>query len=300
MADVLDSRFLKGIKVEASLRFGTTRMKVAELIELSVGECLLLDEPMHEPLNLVIDGHVVARGVLVQSGQQRMLKLTAVATADGSDVATQEPDPKANTGSPAPAEVARVDAGQIGLEALAALPHGAPIEIIARWAGDDGQALLASLRSASATEELSAWFNEELPRHIQSFVGRVSGGDPDEATLRKEWVDAEFVVLLDRLAEIHTLACTDAFMGHEPAGPTAERLAKLIYFEVGAACLAEGWFSLTAVVPYETAFDENVHEAAGPEVRVKGAKGLVVKVESVGRVNAEGEVICKPKVLVGR
>ena len=60
--------FLGSVKVRLSVRVGGAEVSVAELMGFKEGSVVELDELVDEPLDVIIDGHVVARGVLVAVG----------------------------------------------------------------------------------------------------------------------------------------------------------------------------------------------------------------------------------------
>lgn len=56
---------LGGVKVMLSTTLGSVRLTVAELMALKDGSVLRLDRLANEPVDLLLDGKVVARGQLV-------------------------------------------------------------------------------------------------------------------------------------------------------------------------------------------------------------------------------------------
>jgi flagellar motor switch protein FliN/FliY len=80
---VLDSAlpFLGSVKVRVSVRVGGAQTTVAELLELKQGAVLALDRLVDEPLDVLVDEHVVARGMLVAVGENFGVRITQTATA---------------------------------------------------------------------------------------------------------------------------------------------------------------------------------------------------------------------------
>ena len=68
--------FLGAVKVTIDVRAGRLESTVAELLALSEGEVLTLDRAVDQPLDVLLDGHVVARGTLVAVGDQFGLRVT--------------------------------------------------------------------------------------------------------------------------------------------------------------------------------------------------------------------------------
>jgi len=60
--------FLGSVKVRLAVRVGGAEISVADLLGFKEGSLVELDQLLDEPLEVMIDGHVVARGVLVAVG----------------------------------------------------------------------------------------------------------------------------------------------------------------------------------------------------------------------------------------
>lgn len=67
--DVTNLDVLKDIELPVSLRFGRTRMTLQELVRLGTGSVIPLDGSAGDPVELLVNGRVVARGeaVIVQN-----------------------------------------------------------------------------------------------------------------------------------------------------------------------------------------------------------------------------------------
>jgi len=68
--------FLGAVKVRVCVRVGGTETTVSELLELKEGSVLALDRLVDEPLDVLVDGHVVARGALVAIGEHFGVRIT--------------------------------------------------------------------------------------------------------------------------------------------------------------------------------------------------------------------------------
>ena len=73
--------FLGSVKVQVSVRVGSAEASVAELLDLKQGSLLALDRLVDEPLDVLVDGHVVARGMLVAVGEHFGVRITETALA---------------------------------------------------------------------------------------------------------------------------------------------------------------------------------------------------------------------------
>jgi flagellar motor switch protein FliN len=68
--------FLKSVKVRVSVRVGETETSVSELLALKVGGTLTLNRLVDQPLDILVDDHIVARGTLVAVGDHFGVRLT--------------------------------------------------------------------------------------------------------------------------------------------------------------------------------------------------------------------------------
>lgn len=83
---------LKDIDVGVSVELGTTSMRLRDICTLAEGQVVMLDRLVDEPLELLVNGKVVARGEVVAEGNRFALRIIELAD-DG-----EEPD-----AGPAPA-----------------------------------------------------------------------------------------------------------------------------------------------------------------------------------------------------
>jgi flagellar motor switch protein FliN/FliY len=75
--------FLNAVKVRLAVRVGGAEISVAELLELKQGAVLSLDRLVEQPLDVLVDEHVVARGMLVAVGDHFGVRITEAATLSG-------------------------------------------------------------------------------------------------------------------------------------------------------------------------------------------------------------------------
>jgi flagellar motor switch protein FliN/FliY len=68
--------FLKSVKVRVVVRVGQAETTVGELLEMKQGGVLALDRLVDQPLDVLVDEHVVARGTLVAVGDHFGVRLT--------------------------------------------------------------------------------------------------------------------------------------------------------------------------------------------------------------------------------
>jgi flagellar motor switch protein FliN len=73
--------FLGSVKIRLAVRIGTTHISVAELLKMQQGGVLPLDQLVDEPLDVLVDDLVVARGALVAVGDHFGVRITQTAIA---------------------------------------------------------------------------------------------------------------------------------------------------------------------------------------------------------------------------
>jgi len=73
--------FLGSVKVHVTVRVGGAEATVAQLLEMKHGSVLELDRFVDEPLDVLVDGHIVARGTLVAAGEHFGVRITEIASA---------------------------------------------------------------------------------------------------------------------------------------------------------------------------------------------------------------------------
>jgi flagellar motor switch protein FliN/FliY len=73
--------FLGAVKIHVAVRVGEVETSVSEIMQLKQGSVLALDRLVDEPLDVLVDQHVVARGVLVAVGEHFGVRITEAAIA---------------------------------------------------------------------------------------------------------------------------------------------------------------------------------------------------------------------------
>ncbi|WP_050765174.1 flagellar motor switch protein FliN [Fulvimarina pelagi] len=82
-ADKMDLDLVLDVSVTMQVVLGSARMSVSELLKLNRGSIVKLDTKVGDPIDVVVNGRVIARGeivVLDQDDQQFGVTLTEVAT----------------------------------------------------------------------------------------------------------------------------------------------------------------------------------------------------------------------------
>lgn len=69
---------IKDIKVRLSVRVGEAELTVQRLFELQEGQVVDLDKQTNEPVDIIVDGHTVARGTLVAVDENFGVRITEV------------------------------------------------------------------------------------------------------------------------------------------------------------------------------------------------------------------------------
>lgn len=66
------------IEVECQIRIGTLNLTIAELRELKSGQVLYLEQKTHEPVEIVLNNQVIARGELMSYEDKFAIQITEV------------------------------------------------------------------------------------------------------------------------------------------------------------------------------------------------------------------------------
>lgn len=77
---------VKDIPVTLSIELGRARMTLKELLELDQGAVVELDRMVDEPMDILVNGTLVAHGEVVVIDDTFGVRLTDVASPDGAQV----------------------------------------------------------------------------------------------------------------------------------------------------------------------------------------------------------------------
>jgi len=83
-ADKTDLGLLMDIELGVTLRFGSRRLLLREVLDLTPGAVLELDRQIHEPVEMVLDGRLLARGEIVVLNGNYALRITEIASGHGA------------------------------------------------------------------------------------------------------------------------------------------------------------------------------------------------------------------------
>lgn len=83
------------VKVQVSVQVGSVQTSVADLVALKQGAVLALDRLVDQPLDVLVDDHVVARGMLVAVGEHFGVCITEAATVDLGALTSDAAQPRA-------------------------------------------------------------------------------------------------------------------------------------------------------------------------------------------------------------
>lgn len=68
--------FLGAVRVRVAVQIGSTETSLGELLEMKQGGVLALDQLLDQPIDVLVDGHVVARGSLMAVGDHFGVRLS--------------------------------------------------------------------------------------------------------------------------------------------------------------------------------------------------------------------------------
>lgn len=71
---------VKNLEIECQIRLGTVNITLAELQKLTTGETLVLDQNIQDPLEILVNQQVIARGELMSHDDFFAIHLTEVLT----------------------------------------------------------------------------------------------------------------------------------------------------------------------------------------------------------------------------
>ncbi|MFT7287174.1 MAG: flagellar motor switch protein FliN/FliY [Halieaceae bacterium] len=74
----VDLELLMDVQVTLSVEVGRTRLPIKELLALNEGAVVSLDRGVNDPLDLMVNGTLIARGEVVESGGRFGLRLIEV------------------------------------------------------------------------------------------------------------------------------------------------------------------------------------------------------------------------------
>jgi len=84
-AGAVNLELLKNVPLDLTLRFGQRRMLLREILELGPGSVIELDRRLKDPVDLLLDGRVLARGEVVVIQGHYGLRVTEIAKAGGAE-----------------------------------------------------------------------------------------------------------------------------------------------------------------------------------------------------------------------
>src|SRR5262245_28202833 len=72
---------LLGVPVRVTVEVGRARLTLAELVRLQAGSLVALDRDAHEPVDILVNGKIVARGEVVTIDARYGVRVTSVEKA---------------------------------------------------------------------------------------------------------------------------------------------------------------------------------------------------------------------------
>jgi len=69
---------IKNVKVKLEIYVGGTEITVGELYDLKEDQTIKLDRDLNQPLEIVLDGKVIARGTLAAVGDNFGIRITEI------------------------------------------------------------------------------------------------------------------------------------------------------------------------------------------------------------------------------
>lgn len=72
---------LRQIRVKLTVRVGTAELSVGEILDAKAGQVIRLDRSLEQPVEVLLDGQLVARGTLVAADERFAVRITEVPLA---------------------------------------------------------------------------------------------------------------------------------------------------------------------------------------------------------------------------
>ncbi|MBK8180394.1 MAG: flagellar motor switch protein FliN [Planctomycetes bacterium] len=72
---------LLDVSVRVTVEVGRAKLTLADLVQLAPGSLIQLDREAHEPVDILVNGKVVARGEIVTIDQSYGVRITSVSKA---------------------------------------------------------------------------------------------------------------------------------------------------------------------------------------------------------------------------
>lgn len=66
------------VAVHVSVRLGERQVRLRDVLEMGVGSTFSIDRTLDQPLEVLVNGHLIARGRVVEVGEQWGVELTEV------------------------------------------------------------------------------------------------------------------------------------------------------------------------------------------------------------------------------
>lgn len=78
-----NAQVIRNVKVKLTARLGDAEISVGELMDMKENAVLPLDRLLDDPIDILLDGHIVARGQLVAVGDAFGVRVTELPKLDG-------------------------------------------------------------------------------------------------------------------------------------------------------------------------------------------------------------------------
>jgi flagellar motor switch protein FliN/FliY len=69
---------LLDVEVRVSVRLGERQLRLRDVLEMGVGSTFSIDRTLDQPLDVLVNGYLIARGRVVEVGEQWGVELTEV------------------------------------------------------------------------------------------------------------------------------------------------------------------------------------------------------------------------------
>jgi flagellar motor switch protein FliN/FliY len=108
--DGADLGRLQNVPVELAVEIGRTRMTIGEALALGPGSVVTVGRLAGDPVDLLVNGRVIARGEVIAIDEELALRITEIAAAVVGTAAAEEPAEPPEDPDPPPSAQPRAEA----------------------------------------------------------------------------------------------------------------------------------------------------------------------------------------------
>ncbi|MEC7985279.1 MAG: hypothetical protein VX278_08950, partial [Myxococcota bacterium] len=114
---------------------------------------------------------------------------------------------------------------------------------------------------------------------------------------RNRWLQSDFLFILDEFSALYSSVCCWNFDGEEVAFSIKQGMERYLYQDINRSVQKRGWFQLDVIIPFDTEFDNDVHQSVDVDRRYD-CEQKIVRVDHVGLKSMEGHPMRIARVVI--